>query len=598
MSGKTLFRAAMLAAVAITFLFPSFGCGGGGGNPPPPNETRSVNSPGNTVEATLGSRSGFTNDLVFRWIGDRTGTDFGVAEITSVTKISGTGDLTALANGRVRLINDKAYDTFVFDFVTIHPSGTGDPDAGKTVTGRATIHIDPEQARVLPLSTVDIAQDGSIVLRAQAQNSRASGWAIYVANAKTRLFVDVPEVTWTTTNGLDIANTGDGRVTVTAKTGFTGTATVTATYPATAEQKQVTVNVIPHPTVGVSAPLEGATVSGNVTVTFVATNATKVTYQLGGGAETDVTGQTSFSFDSKTLPDGPLAITMRASGKLETVSMTRNVTVNNAPAPLKKGHLVLGQKIYTDSDGQNWPNDIGGRFADGTLYAHSSAGLVLMDSTGQVIKRVQPFTAGDVTCILGNRNQLAIPDSDNKRLLVYDSTGNLVKTLTNVGAIFSADYYVNAAGEHKVLTASDLGVWEWSPDDNWSRRIVLSGSFSGASGNGMVICATKGTATTTAVYDYNGTVLHSFSDIGLARGIRYVAGWDILIISARDGPRGNGFYQFTLDNSLIEFNQFGLSGTTSWLRVDRDWVSLAQVWSATGQPGRPFIQGFTIEEIP
>lgn len=593
MSSKELCRAAMLAAVVTIFLFPSFGCGGGGGGNPPPNEPRSVNAPGNTVVATFGSRSGFTNDLLFKWIGDRTGTDFGVVKVTSVTKIAGTGDLSVVGEGRVRLINDRAYDVFIFDFTAVHPSGTGDPDAGKTVTGRATIHINPEQARVLPLSVVDITQDGNIELRAQAQNSRAKSLAIVdKANAitnKTKLFVDVPEVAWTATNGVDLNNLGNGRVIVTGAAGFIQTALVTATYPATAEQKTVTVNVIPHPTVGVSAPLEGATVSGQVTVTFVATNATKVTYQLGGGAETDVTGQTSFSFDSKTFPDGPLTITMRATGKLETVSMTRNVTVNNAPVVLKEGHWELDPAgtLYTDSDGIKRPNWTGGKTSNGRMYAWNPTTVTFMNADGSGITRTNTFASSAPSALMDDRGQLALPDQDAKRVRIFDLNGILLRDLSNLGAVWGTDYM-----NGKLLTASDVGIREWNPVD-WSSHPIVGGAYSLISGDGQRIFTSRDSDSHVVVMDYAGTVVRDLGDHGNVQDIIISSGSNNVAISVSSGStKGAGLWQYKLNGDFIRHDSFGAMTIRG---LDRDWTDDNVMWGGTGaldSNGRPFLPRF------
>ncbi len=591
-----LFRMSALLAAVVAFILIAInlGCGGGGGGTPPPSgEKRSVNSPGNTVEATFGSRNGFSNNLALRWIGDTTGTDYGVAKVATLTKVSGTADLSIVAGGLISLINDKAYDTIVFDFSAVHPAGTGDPDAGKAITGRATVHITPDSARVLPVAVLDMAQEGSVTLTAQAQNSRAQGWDVYVASAKTRLFVNVPEVTWATTTGLTLVNLGEGKVTVTGKTGFAGIATVTATYPGTGEKKTVTITVIPHPTVGVSSPIEGATVKGEVTVLFVVTNVTKTTYQLGASTEVDVTGLTNFKFDSKVLVNGPLAITMRATGKLETAVLVRNVTVDNTTVALKKGHLVLdGPPVYTDSDGQNIPNYVGGK-ATGLMYAFGGSRLTLMTEAGVVTNRISVGVADRATCFVDNTKQLAIPDQDNKKLLVYSSTGNLVKTISGLGTVWGADYYGG-----KVLVASTFGVHEFDPSNNWSQRFLFSGDFGAASGNGTVIFAMSYSDNHTRMYDYTGNRLKDLGVLGSVLSIRIMPEWNLVVASVPSGPKGTGIYSFDLEGTETGFTQGALTGNgpPSWEGTDRDYTDQNLLWGATGQTSRPFLQAFRIVE--
>lgn len=139
---------------------------------------------------------------------------------------------------------------------------------------------------------------------------------------------------------LNTATLSSGSHTITAKAFDTGNNSATS-GPVT-----VTVADTTLPTVGISSPAAGATVSGNVTVSASATDnigVTKVEFYLDGALKnTDTTAPYSYSLNSGTLTNGAHVLTAKAfdAANNSATSGTVNITVNNS--------VILAEDINQD----------------------------------------------------------------------------------------------------------------------------------------------------------------------------------------------------------------------------------------------------------
>lgn len=451
----------IIAVSAASAMLDACGSGGGGNPPPPPPETRSVN----VLSGTFGSRN--SKSLQFSWIGDKTGINYGKVIVETATLVSGSGSVAVLADGTVQVNNDLARDTITFNFTTTHPSGTGDPQAGQPISGRTVLTIVPEDARLDPSkqNPFTIPQGGSVVLAVQAQNSRAAPSIVVLGSSHlptaTRNFV-YTSATWevTPTGAGTFANNADGTVTFTGASGFAGAVTITASIPDAFGgpfRATVTGNLIAHPTIGVSAPTEGQTVAGTINVQFTATNAAKVTYQVGNDTPVDVSGTSSFPLDTTKYANGPLAVTFKAIGQLETATLVRNVVVNNqAPPPPTPMKLVLSDKPpVTGQDLPLWT----GRLSNGNYVSFGGGALIISaaDGSGAIVKQYDGVTGSDTCPSLTSDDKVVVADPMGSVAVVDTTDPNATPRRVYLGAGFA--YQASAVpGTTKALVATQTAV--------------------------------------------------------------------------------------------------------------------------------------------
>lgn len=440
------------------------GCGGGGGGSnPPAKETRSAN----VATATFGSQYLKTHNLLVQWVGDKTGTNYGTCKIESVNKTSGTGTLSVNPDGSISLINDLPADVFNFTFVTHHPPiESGDPQYDQLLTGTATITIVPESTSTNP-TNFNIPQGGQMTLVARAQNARATGAEVVRVTAAdtSRVPVNV-EATWVINPpnaGNIVKNTGETTYTFTGAAAFTGTFTLTAHIANAMDQPAaVNGNAIAHPTIGVSNPTEGQTVSGTVTVQFAAQNATSVYWKVDSGTEM-LASSNSFPLDTTTLSNANHTLNFRAVGQLETVTLSRAFTVNNQVPydPGKAGKLTFTGGTY------NTNSDNSGKMVS-TFYMFKTGGAVAVDkadtirffnAAGTVVNTVQTADYGYPVAVTSGDVVWAVRRNFGQVRLL-NKTGAVVNTLTVAGANDAA--YVAQTG--KVLVSGNNGIREYDPN--------------------------------------------------------------------------------------------------------------------------------------
>ena len=158
------------------------------------------------------------------------------------------------------------------------------------------------------------------------------------------------------------------------------------------------------PTVAVSAPANGSTVSGTaVTIAATATDTeavTSVQFYVGGTlVATDTTSPYSVTWDSTTVVDGTYAITAtawNAAGLSASHSVT--TTVNNGPLPISilsiaPSEMAAGSTVNVLVTGTGFLPGAGLGFASGTGATPVASNVVVNGSTG-LTARVQVKKTG------------------------------------------------------------------------------------------------------------------------------------------------------------------------------------------------------------
>ncbi|GEM_PF-5356863 len=466
------------------------GGGGGGGNPPPNREHRSVNAVGNNVSTTVGSR--FHKTVTLFWVGDNTGTNYGIAKIESFAKTAGTGDLTLnAADGTLDLANDLANDTFRFTFSARHPVGTGDPEENQIENGTAAVVITPQDPRINPLSTLTIPQGSSVNLAAEAQNSRVAGSYKLVRASSSRVFVGT-SASWSVSPanagsfGSNPAEVGSFQ----ASPSFAGDATITATILGSNERVTAVVHIIPHPSVAISSPTEGQEVSGTIAVQFTATNANTVTYRVDGGSDTPV-GGSSFQLNTTTLTNGSHSITMKATGQLETATLVRTFTVNNVtdPGNDQPGHAEVSNQL-SGTPGTSVNSDVG-TFSTGGSWTISAGGLIRIfsgpNATGTVLYTLDLATPTYTADTAGDT--LWVPCDNQGVTRVFNKLLGVVQTLTT-GNITKASF---CQQNGKMYLAGPSGLLEYDATTFSLLRQIRSAYTVSAACNGRYIVYQDGT---------------------------------------------------------------------------------------------------------
>ena len=129
---------------------------------------------------------------------------------------------------------------------------------------------------------------------------------------------------------LDTKTLTNGSHTISAVARNTGNLTATSSWSVNVQ------NVAPSPSVAISTPANGSTVSGTQAISATATNAVGVQFKVDNvnvGSE-DVTAPFSVSWDTKTVTNGAHSITATARNAANaTITANAVVTVNNPTAP-------------------------------------------------------------------------------------------------------------------------------------------------------------------------------------------------------------------------------------------------------------------------
>jgi WD40 repeat protein len=301
--------------------------------------------------------------LVAHWIGPtHPFVDYGPVKFDSVRMHQDLGTLTINADGSLRLVNNTASGTIAFLYSAHHPTGTDDPDAGMEISDQlATITLTPVGTSVSP-TDFRVAQGGTMIVAAQADNSRTSGKTIVriATLAPSRAPTNVP-ATWTIAPvdaGKMSGANYDGSYTFTGEPNFIGSFTLTAHVIGAKDQPTtpITGTAIAHPVITVSSPTEKQTVVGTINAKFVFQNTTDGFWRVDSGKETLVTGD-SFPLDTTLLTNGVHYLNFRAVGPVEEVSMARKFIVNN-PHEFKpwSGLIAYSQRDVSDGPFRTFAN--------------------------------------------------------------------------------------------------------------------------------------------------------------------------------------------------------------------------------------------------
>ena len=230
--------------------------------------------------------------------GTRVGTD-------TTAPYSVSWDSTSVPAGTVEL-TAVATDT----------SGNGATSASRSVTVDNT---GPSVAVTAPTAGATVSD--WVTVSASASDTAGVGSVEFYAGA-TSIGTDTAapfETTWNTTTSAD------GTVPITA------VASDALGNQATSAPRSVTIDNT-DPTVSVSQPADGATVSGNVSIVGAVTDSSAVSVEFlvdGIVVNRDSTGPSyNTSWDSTTVTDGPVTITARATDAAGNVSTSAAVSVN------------------------------------------------------------------------------------------------------------------------------------------------------------------------------------------------------------------------------------------------------------------------------
>jgi len=291
----------------------------------------SLANPGSTVSGTVGLSATATDaggsglsDVRFERAPAGTGSWTLIGTSTSAP-YSASWDTTALANGNYDLravARDGAGGTTNSEVVTVAvqngaPADTTPPSValtapaeGATVSGTTTISADASDN--VAVARVDFVVDNKVV-----GTDTSSPYS----------------VAW------DSTKVSDGTVTLRARaTDTSNNTTVSAKRSVTVENSNPPIDTTP-PTVALTAPADGATVSGSTTISATASDnvaVAQVQFLVNGNVVgTDAIAPYSVSWDSTTVPNGSATLSARAADLAgnSATSATRSVTVANGGPP-------------------------------------------------------------------------------------------------------------------------------------------------------------------------------------------------------------------------------------------------------------------------
>lgn len=218
------------------------------------------------------------------------------------------------------------------------------------------------------------------------------------------------------------------------------------------------------PTVSLSSPVNGATVSGTITLTANASDnvgVTSVGFYRGGTTliATDGSAPTwSYSWNTTTVPNGSYSLTAKAydaAGNIGT-SSTVSITVSNVVADTTPPTIssVSGSSITTTGATISWSTN------------EAATGIVDYGTTtsyGQTVSNTNLSTGHSATL-----SGLTSGTTYHYRVKSADSAGNIA---SSVDYTFSTNSPV-ASCPNDSTTGYKLGMWEWKN----TSQIVVAGS--------------------------------------------------------------------------------------------------------------------------
>ena len=258
----------------------------------------------------------------------------------------------------------------------------GQPSSGATVAG--TVSVTGTSADNVAVASVEISIDGGTY-------QPASGTA-----------------SWS--RSLDTTTLADGAHTVTARatdtSGNRATTSVSFTVKNTVEQPADT----QAPTLTVSNPANGTTVSGPLGVTGTAadnTQVAKVEVRVDGGSWMAASGTSSWSrsLDTASYPDGDHTITARVTDAHgNATAKSRSVTFDNTPEPTPPPTTTAPntQGTWTSPEGVTIEVSSAGPWTISQIYTMLKANAVDLDKTAPTLTvKVQDTYASQATTSAG-----------------------------------------------------------------------------------------------------------------------------------------------------------------------------------------------------
>ncbi len=282
-------------------------------NVPPPTVSLTAPLNGATVTGTQTLTATATNAVGVQFKVD--GVNVGSEDTASPYNVS--WDSTTIANGPHTL------------------SAVARNSAGVTATSSISVTVNnqvpaPTVSMTAPANGATVS--GTLSITASATNSLGVQFKIDGVNLGSEDTASPYSVSWDSTSVLNGSHTLSAVARNVA--GITATSTVTVNVN----------NQIPAPTVAITSPADGATISGTIGITASATNTVGVQFKVDGvnfGIE-DTSSPYSINWDSTSVADGSHSISAVARNSAGvTATGTISLNVDNIPTPDQPVLLII-----------------------------------------------------------------------------------------------------------------------------------------------------------------------------------------------------------------------------------------------------------------
>ncbi|HET7026294.1 MAG TPA: Ig-like domain-containing protein [Candidatus Limnocylindrales bacterium] len=311
----------------------------------PPTVALTAPADGTNVSGTVTISADATDDVAIASVEFLVGTT-SIGTDTSAP-YSVAWDTTAMADGSAA-ITARATDT-----------------AGQATTSAARTVVVDNKAPTVALVTPAAGASVSASTTLSATASDASGIA------KVEFLVDGAVVGTDTTapysTSWDSTTTPDGNVSITARaTDTTGTTGTSAARSVSVDNSA--------PVVGITSPADGAIVSGPVNIFAGVTDASPVTVEFlvnGAVVNTDSTPPSyDTTWDSTSVPDGPVTIAARATDGAGNVATSASRTIQVRNTPVDTSPPTVGLSSPADGSAVSGSITISATASDDTAVDH------------------------------------------------------------------------------------------------------------------------------------------------------------------------------------------------------------------------------------